>query len=247
MNCEKVIRQAKKYWLGELPVQAEKEFDEHLDNCETCQERLDEVVASEGLFDVNTQEQTQIYHWLRNTFTLDPERKRKGIEKIIADPKSCDFGYSLAYQRRNGMLWAALDESEMEELQARIGAEFETRNPIRFELNYTGELYFLSPHSAIFEIRKKGQPTAELDGKKIEFYLVEKMKTAETTDILSETIEGGTVVIDFAKLGLSIEDYSCVGFRFYINESTVIEGTFGSESSSVHHEYEQSGEPMDKK
>ena len=223
MNCEKVIRQAKKYWLGELPVQAEKEFDEHLDKCETCQERLDEIVASEGLFDVNAQEQTQISHWLRNTFALDPKRERMGIEKIIANAES------FAYQGRDSMSWAASDESEMEELQARIGAEFEKRNPIRFELNYTGELYFLSPHSAIFEIRKKGQPTAELDGRKIEFYVVQKAKTDETPELLSETIENGTVVIDFAKVGLAIEDYDCMGFRFYINESTVIEGALENE------------------
>ena len=223
MNCEKVIRQAKDYWLGELPVQAEKEFDEHLDKCEACQKKLDEIVASVSLFNVNLQEQTQISHWLRNTFALDPERERTGIEKIIADAEN------LAYQQRDGMLWAASDESEMQELQARIGAEFEKRNPIRFELNYTGELYFLSPHSAIFEIREKSQPTAELDSKKIEFYVIEKRKTSETPEFLSETIEGGTVIIDFAKMGLSIEDYAQVGFKFYISESTVIEGTFGNE------------------
>ena len=223
MNCEQVIRQAKKYWMGELLVKAEKEIDEHLDHCEACREMFDEVVASEAIFDVNLQEQTQISHWLRTTFTLDPKRERKGVEKIIADAQN------LAYQQRTGMLWAALDDSEMEELQARIGAAFEKRNPIRFELNYTGELYFLSPHSAIFEIRKEGQPTAELDGRKIDFYVVEKTKTDETTDILSETIEGGTVVIDFAKLVLSIEDYAHVGFRFYISESTVIEGMLGNE------------------
>ena len=226
MNCEEVIGQAKKYWLGELSLQVEKEIDEHLDQCEACQKKLDEIVASEEPFDVNPQEQTQISHWLRTTFTLDPEQERKGVEKIIVTAEK------FAHQRRDSMLWAASDEPEMEELQARIGAAFEKRNPIRFELNYTGELYLLSPHSAIFEIRKEGQPTAELDGKKIDFFVVERK--AQTNSLrYYETIEGGTVVIDFAKLGFSIEDYAQVGFRFYINESTVIEGTLGNEQLEI--------------
>lgn len=120
--------------------------------------------------------------------------------------------------------YAAADESA---LQERIGAEFKARNPIHFQLNYVGNLHFLDQHTALFVIRDANKPTAELDGKEIMFHV--KTKADEDTHV-SATIRHGEVVIDFTKLGLSIEDYAQVNFRLHIDESTIdIEGTLGHE------------------
>jgi hypothetical protein len=77
------MKLSKQYLMGKLSEQKEKEMDKHLDQCTECTAQLDALLESE--FQVTQQDQTQILRWLRTTFTLDPERERKGIKKIIAD------------------------------------------------------------------------------------------------------------------------------------------------------------------
>ncbi len=238
MNCEDVMRQAEKYWMGDLSVHAEKEMDKHLDRCEKCTKMLDELVASEARFQVTPQEEAKISGWLRTTFTLDPKRERQGIKTIIANAQKTipvwepslpvspwPVPHPLKVSDPYPLKYAAADTDE---IQARIGAEFEKRNPIPLS-TYTGVLGYLNRNSALLLIQKEGKPTTELDGKKIVFYVIEASKTAETAKHrIEETIQNEVVVIDFTKLGLSIEDYAQVGFKLYIDESTLIEGTLGN-------------------
>lgn len=121
--------------------------------------------------------------------------------------------------------FAASDIPEMDEIRERIGAEFQKR-PIHFGL-YSGRLYVHSQNSALFKFRKGEKPTSDLNGNIIKFYLIEKPSYS-----FSEIIQDGKVVIDFPKLGISIEEYAKVGFKIHLDESTVIEGRLSNEGES---------------
>jgi uncharacterized protein (DUF3820 family) len=124
------------------------------------------------------------------------------------------------------LAWAAASEglNGLDAIQERVGAAFEAGGPIPVG-NYSGRLHVLSQNSALLTFSRAGKPTAELDGKTVEFYL-----TQDTANRFSVTIEDDEIVIDFERLGISIEGYTEVGFRIHLDESTTVEGTLRHES-----------------
>ncbi|HWP46362.1 MAG TPA: zf-HC2 domain-containing protein [Candidatus Limnocylindrales bacterium] len=221
MSCEVFMGRLQQYFRGELSDQDELEMDDHLDRCEACTEKLKALLESEEHFLLSPWEQTQILQQLRASYTLDPDREQKGIEKVLASTRPF-------WSEPAKMLWAAANLSGIDEIRERMGAEFEKRGPIHLE-SYTGELYVRDQNSAILEFRKEGRPALDLNGKTIEFFATKPPKMGELSPRLSETIQAGIVVIDFTKLGLSLEDYAKVHFKLYLDESTVMEGSLGEE------------------
>ena len=121
------------------------------------------------------------------------------------------------------LAWAASETSEMEAIRQRIGAEFEKRSPINLKL-YSAELYVLDRDSALLIFKKGDELAADLNGKTIDFFLIE-----EPSSLFSETIQEEEVVIDFQKLGISIEEYAKVAFKIHLDEAAVIEERLGDE------------------
>lgn len=121
--------------------------------------------------------------------------------------------------------YAAAHKHEIGARLDRMSDEFK-QNPILFEVGYTGHLHPLSESSAILEFRKAGQPASEVDGKKIEISLREELSEGEP---FVDIIRNEEVRIDFAKLGVTIENYNKLKYKLYFDESTIIEGTFGDE------------------
>jgi len=126
---------------------------------------------------------------------------------------------------RSPVLMAAADKSEIDEIRDRIGPKFR-EHTVNLNL-YSGKLYVRDRNSALFRFRKSGQPTTDLDGKRIEFYLA----GAESNSV-SEMIENGRVVIDFSKLRITLEEYAQVRGKITLNESTIIYFFLGDESSA---------------
>ena len=219
MSCEGFIERLWQYFEGELSDQDELEMDNHLDRCEACTAKLKALLESEAHFQLSRQEQIQILQRLRASYTLDPDLEQKGIEKVLVSTRPF-------WSEPEKMLWAAANLSGIDEIRERMGAEFEKRGPIPLG-PYTGELYVRDQNSAILEFRKEGRPALDLNGKTIEFFATKPPKIGELSPRLSETIQAGAVVIDFTKLGLSIEDYAKVHFKLYLDESTVLEGGLG--------------------
>lgn len=224
IHCQEVIPRLRLYFEGKLSDQDELEMDDHLDQCEACTEKLNALIESEENWQLTQQEQTQILRELRTTYTLDPDQEREGVEKILAEARQI-------WSESKRLAWAAANVSETDEIRERIGMEFEKRGPLSLGF-YTAEPYIRDRNSALLEFRKGNMPTSELDGKTIEFYVIEKPRTAEMSKLLSKTIQAGTVVIDFTELGISIEDYAKVGFKLYLDELTVIEESLGHETPS---------------
>jgi hypothetical protein len=127
--------------------------------------------------------------------------------------------------RSTSIAWAAADVSAKEEIRHRIGAIFEQHGLIPIP-PYTGALYVRDQHSAFLEFRKGGQLATELHGKTIEFSVGETLHDAAASSV-SQTIADGIVVINFAQLGIPIEEFGKVGLKLYIDASTVIEGHLG--------------------
>jgi len=119
--------------------------------------------------------------------------------------------------------WAASETSEMEAIRQRIGTEFEKRSPISLKL-YSAELYVLDRDSALLIFKKGDELATDLNGKIIDFFLIE-----EPSSSFSETIQEEEVVINFQKLGIAIEEYAKVAFRIHLDEAVVIEERLGDE------------------
>jgi hypothetical protein len=136
--------------------------------------------------------------------------------------EEADFQEYLAYIKKFDLeqfKWAASETSEINDIRRRIGAEFEKFFPITLKL-YSAELYVLDQNSALLTLMKGGKIASDLNGKIIDFFLTENPSTS-----FSEAIQDGEVIINFQRLGVSIEDYKAVSFRLHLDESTVIDGS----------------------
>jgi hypothetical protein len=220
MSCEAFIERLQQYLEGELSDQDELEMDDHLDRCEACTAKLKALLESETRFQLPGQEQIQILQGLRASYAPDPDLEQKGIEKVF-------IGTRQFWSEPERMLWAAANLSEIDEIRERLGAEFEKRGPLNLE-PYTAELYVRDQNSAILEFRKGSELALDLNGKTIMFFTTKPSKMGELSHHFSETIQAGVVVIDFTRLGLSLEDYAKVHFKLYLDESTAIEGSLGN-------------------
>ncbi len=153
---------------------------------------------------------------------METAREEDRAEEEIAFQR---YRASLQSRDPKQLKWAASETSEIEDIRERIGAEFEERCPINLKL-YSAKLYVLDRTSALLIFRKGNEVASDLNGKTVDFFLVEK-----PSSLFSETIQEEEVVIDFQKLGISIEEYERVAFRIHLDGSTVIEERLGDELS----------------
>jgi hypothetical protein len=111
--------------------------------------------------------------------------------------------------------YAASDKSKMEEIRARISAAFDKGNPISFG-QYSVELYVWERHSILLTFKKDGKRTAELNGRVIEFFLID-----EPSNRRADKIQEGRVIIDLKRLGLLVEEYGQVGISILMDKSRI--------------------------
>jgi hypothetical protein len=140
-----------------------------------------------------------------------------GSLKLIRNPKSVDLRWLKMVAASEGL-------NRLDAIREQVGAAFEAEGRIPMG-DYSGELYVESQNSALLTFSRAGQRTTELDGKTVEFYRIE-----DTANRFSVTVEEDEIVIDFERLGISIEAYTEVGFRIHLDESTTIEGKLSHES-----------------
>ena len=133
---------------------------------------------------------------------------------------------SLQERELKQIRWAASDESKEDDIRDRIGAKFDKMCPISLEL-YSAELYVLDENSALLSFKKSGKIAQDLNGKTIDFYLLNENSTH-----IYEIIEDSETVIDFRKLGTSIENYAGVAFKIVVDDLTTIDGRLGNGKSS---------------
>lgn len=147
----------------------------------------------------------------------DLEREEKSKHK---------YHKSLQERELRQIRWAASDESKEDDIRDRIGAKFDKMCPISLAL-YSVELYVLDENSALLSFRKSGKIAQDLNGKTVDFYLLNENSTH-----VYETIEDGETVIDFRKLNISIENYHGVAFKIVVDDLTIIDGRLGNGKSS---------------
>jgi hypothetical protein len=158
---------------------------------------------------------------------LDWDKIMKTIRERDCAKEEMAFRRYRGFIRQSGagqLKWAASDTPEMEGIRQRIGAELGNRCPINLKL-YSAELYVLDRDSALLTFKKADKLASDLDGKTVDFFLIE-----QPSSFFSETIQEGEVVIKFQKLGLSIEEYAKVALRLHVDDSTVIEERLGTDT-----------------
>ncbi|MCI0527042.1 MAG: zf-HC2 domain-containing protein, partial [Nitrospira sp.] len=248
-NCEEVTARLRAYSERELSAQDELKMDNHLDRCEACTAKLNALLDANPRFQMTQHEEAYTLRWLRAAHPLDPEEEREWTEKVLAEAKqifstarrpekekihpppetvSAATERPAPFYEEEKIQLAAETLSDLDKIRERIGAAFVERGPIHLGA-YTGELHVYTQNSALLEFKKNGQSTSDLDGKTILFYIVEKSGTTETSRQFSEIIREGIVVVDFTRLGISIEDYARVRFKLYRDTAEVVEGSLGEE------------------
>lgn len=169
------------------------QIEEHIAHCEICATELNLI--------------KQMDTAARNMAVKMPKEVDERIyKKLIAEQQNT---LSRRYK------YAASDKSEMAEIRLRIGVEFDRENPICFG-SYSVELYVWDRNSVLLSFKKESQPTAELNGITIEFYLIE-----QPSKRYAERIQEGRTFIDLQRFGLSVEEYSQIGISILLDKSRV--------------------------
>lgn len=172
---------------------------------------------AKGVVELDNKNSTMNWHRIMKAVSEeDLAREEAAYQRYRSSLQLCDS---------EKLQWAASDIPEMESIRHHIGAEFAERCPINLKI-YSAELYVLDQNSALLIFRKGDGMASDLNGKKIDFYLKDK-----PSKFFSEAIQDEEVVVDFQKLGISIQNYSKVAFKLYLDESTVIEESLGNEKT----------------
>ena len=214
-TCNQITSQLDAYLDGTLSVSNEAVIDAHLDQCDACTARLNDLLVRDSRWRLTPPERAQLQRWLRAAYTLSPQKETEGIEAIIALAAQ-EFAQDTA-----PIAWAAEDMSELDGVRQRLGAAFVQRGPIAMP-PYMADLYVRDQHSALLAFSKNGEPTTELDGHTIDFFVADV--DDEQAVSCSQTIDAGVAVIDFTRLHLAIDDYTRVGIRLYRDAAPPIEG-----------------------
>ena len=219
MYHAEVIAKLPQYIDNELSDEDYFQVEAHLEDCEGCQKKIDELLAEEA--QICSYTDYEILRVLRAGYILSNKKERELMQRfqeVVAD--------SLQPSRIDALPLAA-DEGkkrrQLEEIKRELGhalAEKRFRLSLKEGTTYWARLEICDIHSAYLIFEKDGQETCDLDGVAIEFY---NKDAPEKT--LTEQVEEDSVRFDFSKLNLSIQDYERVGFRLsFLGEK--IEGSF---------------------
>lgn len=149
---------------------------------------------------------------------VDSDRIWEKLQKRIAKGVVVPIDNTKATNNRYRM--AASDSSDNEDIKSRMMREF-THKEISFEI-FKGELLYSDLHSVDLVFKEGDNITSKLDGYIIELF-VEGQKKQELE------IRDSFVTISFDDLGISIEDYSKIGYQVKNNERIIDKGSFGDE------------------
>ena len=222
MDHAEVIAKLPQYIDNDLSDEEYFQVEVHLEDCEECQKKIDELLAKESQISRYTDE--EILRQLRAGYILSDEKERELIQhfqELIADSLQptpiAAVVLPLAAEHQEKA------RKQLEQIKRELGLEWaEKRFRLSFseEMTYWGKLEINDIHSAYLIFEKNGQETFDLDGVEIKFY---NKDVPEKT--LTEQVEENFVLLDFSKLDFSIRDYERVGFRLSFSGKE-IEGSF---------------------
>ncbi|MBC8232000.1 zf-HC2 domain-containing protein [bacterium] len=218
MNHTEAIAKLPEYIDNELSDEEYYQVEEHIEDCEACQEKIYEPLAKESQLSRFTDE--EILRLVRAGYILSDKKEqelRQCFQTLIVDslpPYHTNVLQGLPLAADQGKA-----RGQLEEIKRQVGLEWaEKRLRLSFskETTYWGRLEIHDIQSAYLVFEKDGQETSDLDGVEIEFY----NKDAHDKT-LNEQVEEDFVLLDFGKLNLSIRDYERVGFRLSFSDKTI--------------------------
>ena len=218
MYHAEVIAKLPQYIDNELSDEKYFQVEAHLEGCEACQKKIDELLAEES--QICSYTDYEILRLVRAGYILSDKKERDLIQQFQEVIKNLQ-------PSRPDALPLAADEGkkrkQLEEMKRQLGpelAEKRFRLSLKEETAYWGRLEIYDIHSAYLVFEKDGQETFDLDGVEIEFYNKDAPEKTLTKRVFEDC-----VLLDFSKLNLSIRDYERVGFRLSFS-GVRIEGSF---------------------